>query len=205
MFSVGFFCVMFLHLLKVVLCQNNTTREDIMARFEKEDAAALAIADQSRADAKAVAMMPPDREGAPQAGGKRKNTEPGGRSSPTHQKAVPTTASPHTRKFHSASAGLAAFTHHMTQASHRFDEVQAEMRADYARLRADNAALTARLEVVTKTVKRSKALAVKYYDLCVTSGVDAEVLNGVEEAEESDEEAEEHAEEVEEEQQHVPP
>ena len=141
--------------------------------------------------------MPPDRERAPQAEGKRKNTEPGELRPPIPQKAVPTTASPHPRKVHSASAGLAAFTHHMTQASHRFDEVQAEMRADNARLRADNAALTARLEVATKTVKRSKALAVKYYDLCATSGVDAEVLNGVEEAEESDEEAEESDEEAE--------
>ena len=133
--------------------------------------------------------MPPDREGAPQAGGKRKNTEPGGRSSPTHQKAVPTTASPHTRKFHSASAGLAAF--HSASAG-----LTAEMRADNATLRMKNAALTVRLEVATKTVKRSKALAEKYYDLCVTSGVDAEVLNGVEEAEESDEEAEEPDEEA---------
>ena len=108
----------------------------------------------------------------------------------------------------SKSTGLAAFTHHMTQATHCFDEVEAErkalradkvaLRADNATLRADNAALTVRLEVATKTVKRAKALAVKYYDLCATSGVDAEVLNGVEEADESDEEAEEHAEEMEE-------
>ena len=118
--------------------------------------------------------------------------------------------------------GLAAFTHHMTQASHQLDQIvmsEAKLRADKVTLRADNAALradntarrmknaalTVRLEVATKTVKRSKALAVKYYDLCVTSGVDAEVLDAVEDgpfagllAEESDEEAGESDEEAEE-------
>ena len=112
---------------------------------------------------------------------------------PMCQKAVLTKPTAHPDKAHGASAGLAAFTHHMTEATHCFDEVEAErkalradkvaLRADNATLRADNAALTVRLEVATKTVKRAKALAVKYYDLCATSGVDAEVLNGVEEAE----------------------
>ena len=94
----------------------------------------------------------------------------------------------------SKSTGLAAFTHHMTQATHCFDEVEAERKA----LRADKAALIVRMKVATKTVKRVKALAGKYYDLCVTSGVDAEVLDAVEEAEEPDEEAEEPDEEMEE-------
>ena len=71
----------------------------------------------------------------------------------------------------SKSTGLAAFTHHMTQASHHLDKLEvnrkaaknanitlratnAALRADNATLRADNAALTVRLEVATKTVKR---------------------------------------------------
>ena len=119
----------------------------------------------------------------------------------------------------------AKFMREVTEATNCFeDEVEAESRA----LRADNAALTARLEVATKTVKRSKALAVKYYDLCVVGGVDLQVLDGVDAqvsvGQQSDEEAEEHAEEmeepdeeavfgvekgnaeeVEEQQQHVPP
>jgi len=96
----------------------------------------------------------------------------------------------------------AKFMREVTEATNCFeDEVEAEskaLRADNATLRADNAAfrmknaaLIVRMKVATKTVKRSKALAGKYYDLCVTSGVDAEVLDAVEEAEEPDEEAEE--------------
>ena len=164
--------------------------------------------------------MPPDRERAPQAGGKRKNTKPGELREPISQKAEPT----HSRKLYRASTGLAAFTHRMTQASLCFDEVQAEMRADYARLRADNAALTARLEVATKKEKRTRSAAQKYFDLAGDAGVSDAVLFAVEdgpiygvmaevsgeEAEESDEEAvfgveKGNAEEVEEQQQHVPP
>ena len=163
--------------------------------------------------------MPPDREGAPQAGGKRKNTEPGELRPPIPQKAVPTSSCKHPDKAHGASAGLAAFTHHMTQASLQLDQIEfdrkalrlegAALRAHIDHLRLKNAALTVRLEVATKTVKRSKALAVRYYDLCVGGGVDLQVLDGVDAqvlvGQQSDEEAEEHAEEVEEEQQHAPP
>ena len=111
----------------------------------------------------------------------------------------------------------AKFMREVTEATNCFeDEVEAEsraLRADNATLRADNAALTVRMKVATKTVKRSKALAGKYYDLCAESGVGADVLNAVEkqvsdvikDVHASDEEAEEHAEEMEEEQQHVPP
>ena len=121
---------------------------------------------------------------------------------PMCQKAVLTKPTAHPDKAHGASEGLANFMRDMTEATYNFEDgVEAErkalradkvaLRADNATLRADNAALTVRLEVATKTVKRAKALAVKYYDLCATSGVDAEVLHGVEEAELSDEEAEE--------------
>jgi hypothetical protein len=103
----------------------------------------------------------------------------------------------------------AKFMREVTEATNCFeDEVGAEsraLRADNATLRADNAAfrmknaaLIVRMQVATKTVKRSKALAGKYYDLCVTSGVDAEVLDAVEEAEEPDKEAEEPDKEAEE-------
>ena len=96
----------------------------------------------------------------------------------------------------------AKFMREVTEATNCFeDEVEAEsraLRADNAALRMKNAALIVRMQVATKTVKRSKALAGKYYDLCVTSGVDAEVLDAVEEAEEPDEEVEEPDEEAEE-------
>ena len=161
-------------------------------------------------------MPPPDREGAPQAGGKRKNTEPRAMCPPMSvtelaaTEAIELMARYDTELVGTSSKSttrIAAFTHHMTQATYCFDGVEADRKElrksvacgeDHATLRADNAALIVRMKVATKTVKRSKALAEKYYDLCVASGVDAEVLNGVEEAEESDEEAEEHAEEMEE-------
>ena len=171
--------------------------------------------------------MPPDREGAPQAGGKRKNTEPGELRPPIPQTAVPGSA----------------FTHYMTQASHRFDKVQGDntrLRADNTRLRAHNAAITSSnatlrtdntrlradnadwasdVDTLTTNFRRAKVLNLRYYDLCVDGGVDLQVLDGVapqvwaltprslheeagsesdEEAEESDEEAEEPDEEAEE-------
>ena len=173
--------------------------------------------------------MPPDRGGAPQAGGKRKNTEPRARSPPRCQKAVPTTPCAHPDKAHVASAGLAtaatelvatdatelvgtddtelvgtsskstglaAFTHHMEQVSHHLDKVEvnrkatwdaninlratnatlrtvnATLRHDKAALRTVNAALRVDNAALVVTSETFKASSLRYYDLCVSHGID---------------------------------